>query len=121
MSLVEHAERELRRTGAFDEDSERARSIVDAVRAFAGYGHSGGSAAVGIAALHDLLQGTPLGPLTDHPAEWQEVGPGVWQSRRRADAFSSDGGRTFHCLDEPVRWWRRLLRRGPRVHAAVTA
>lgn len=108
--LVRHARRELEAIGQFKGDPEFADSIVKAVEAFAAYGHSGGSAGAGIAMLHELLQFHNLGPLTDHPEEWMHVGAqdprtptgagDVWQSRRRADAFSEDGGKTYYCLDE---------------------
>lgn len=109
-NLVTHARAELERIGQFKEDPEFAESIVGAVAAFAAYGHSGGSAGAGIAMLHELLQFKPLGPLTDDPDEWQHVGAQeprtptgtgeVWQSRRRSDAFSEDGGKTYYLVDD---------------------
>lgn len=110
MTLVEHARRELTLCGQFKEDPEFSESIIKAVAGFTSYGHSGGSAAVGIEMLHDLLQYKPLSPLTDNPEEWMEVGSQeprtptgtgqVWQSRRRADAFSEDGGLTYYSVDD---------------------
>jgi hypothetical protein len=37
----------------------------------------------------------------------------LWQSRRRHDAFSTDGGETFYLLDERWHWprWRKVAKR----------
>ena len=106
-NLVAHARRELELCGQTFEDPEFAESIVQAVAAFASYGHSGGSAMVAVEMLHDLLRFRPLSPLTNDPAEWNNVsdqsGAPMWQSSRRPDAFSEDGGRTHYLLDEPGR------------------
>ena len=44
------------------------------------------------------------GSSNDNPAEWnavsEETGEIMWQSRRRPDAFSHDGGKTYYCLDD---------------------
>lgn len=98
MSLIEHAERELARLG---NDADFNESILGAVRAFASYGHSGGSASYAIPVLNDLLQFKNLTPLTDDPDEWMKVegssdsDEGLWQSCRRPEAFSEDGGKTY--------------------------
>lgn len=97
MSLVDHAKRELALAG---NDDEFNNCIIKAVDAFASYGHSGGSASVGIHILHDLLQFKNLTPLTDNPVEWNEVGTGIWQSNRNSEAFSKDGGKTYYLLSE---------------------
>lgn len=104
--LVEHAERELRACGQWDEDPEYAQSIVNAVAAFASYGHSGGSAGIAVEQLSRLLRFEALSPLTNDPDEWCDVAeyaPGVplWQNRRDSRMFSADGGRTYWCVDEP--------------------
>lgn len=96
-NLVEHAKRELERAG---NDPDFNESIIKAIQAFAEYGHSGGSAAFAIPMLGELLQFHNLTPLTDDPDEWIEVGDGVWQSTRRPDAFSNDGGVTYRLNSE---------------------
>jgi len=112
MSLVEHAKNELELCGQFKDDPAYAQSLVAAVAAFASYGHSGGSAAVGIAQLHRLLQFLPLSPLTNDPAEWQEVGTQpaaaagwgspMYQSRRSSACFTTDTTfATYYDLDGP--------------------
>ncbi len=102
-NLVDHAKRELALAGndeAFD------NSIIKAVEAFASYGHSGGSASVGIQLLNDLLQFKNLTPLTDNPDEWIHIhedvweGDSVWQNCRNGEAFSNDEGKTYYLLSE---------------------
>ena len=107
MSLVEHARRELRLCGQTAEDPEYAESIVKAVESFASYGHSGGSAMVGIEQLHTLLKFGTLSPLTADPAEWLDrsemSSAPLWQSSRNPGAFSEDGGKTYYLLDDEPR------------------
>jgi len=104
MSLVEHAKREL---ALLDNDEPFNDCIIKAVEAFAAYGHSGGSASVGIYILNDLLQFKELSPLTNDPEHWvhhtEEVWGepgGIWQSSRCAEAFSNDGGKTYYLISE---------------------
>lgn len=104
MSLVEHAEKELRIAGLFDEDSDYGSdlgsSILGVVKSFSEYGHSGGSAMTSIAILEKLLRFEPLTPLTSDPSEWMEVSTNIWQSRRNSEAFSHDGGKTYYLLSD---------------------
>jgi hypothetical protein len=97
--LVQHAIREL---ALVDNDKEFNDCIINAVREFAKYGHSGGSAGVAIHILNDLLQYKNLSPLTDDPSEWMHVSDNepCWQSRRNPEAFSNDGGKTYYLLSE---------------------
>lgn len=100
--LVQHAIREL---ALVDNDKAFNDCIINAVREFAKYGHSGGSAGVAIHILNDLLQFQNLSPLTDDPDEWMLIeeaiaGPNCWQSRRNPEAFSNDGGKTYYLLSE---------------------
>jgi hypothetical protein len=112
VTLLEHAITELTKSGAMDEDPEWCQSIIRAVEGFRSYGHSGGSAAVGIATLQRLLEYKPLSELTNEPREWHPVTWGskleVWQSARWSEAFSTDKGRTYYVLSElkPRRWYR---------------
>ena len=95
--LVEHAKKELARAG---NDKDFDNSIIAAAEAFATYGHSGGSAGVGIWILGELLQFKNITPLTEDPAEWMSLGDGTWQSNRCSEAFSHDGGFTYYLLSE---------------------
>lgn len=99
MSTVEHARAELQRVGALDQTPEWAESLVAAVEAFASYGHSGGSAMVGIDTLFRLLRQEALSPLSSDPDEWAdrsaESGMPWWQNVRDSRAMSHDGGKTW--------------------------
>lgn len=103
-NLVEHAKRELEIIG---EDPETIAGYLKVIQAFADMGHSGGSAAVAIPVINELLQFNNLAPLTDDPKEWVhhnasvwgEEG-GVWQNCRNGEAFSHDGGKTYYLLSE---------------------
>ena len=114
--LVAHARSELgrlrsRRNNPADEtdhaETELHESIVATVQAFATFEHSGSSAAWAREALSDLLGFQPLGPLTDDPDEWAEIGETVWQNLRKPTCFSSDGGATYYDLTEFERSGRR--------------
>jgi hypothetical protein len=108
-NLVQHARRELALAG---NDAEFNTAMVNAVRAFASYGHSGGSASIAIPMLNDLLCQKNLTPLTDASSEWNHVGAeewpdgtkeGVWQNCRNSEAFSKDGGKTYTLLSDKGR------------------
>ena len=106
-TLVEHARRELSLIGQTEEDPEFTKSIIKAVEGFTSYGHSGGSAPIGIGMLTELLQFKNLSPLTDNPDEWMQHGEdvwpepgGIWQNKRNSEAFSKDGGKTYYLLSE---------------------
>jgi hypothetical protein len=110
-NLLAHAEREMQRAHVEDEVQP---SLLQAITAFSGYGHSGGSASVCIPLLSDLLQFKALSPLTDDPSEWQDrsdiSGYPIWQSIRDSEAMSEDGGKTYWLLREERRWARGLIR-----------
>jgi hypothetical protein len=101
MTLVEHARRELQLIG---EEPDVTEWYCRVITEFASAGHSGGSAAVAIPVLHELLQFHPLTPLTADPAEWinqsKPSGYPLWQNRRDSRAFSADGGKTYWLLHE---------------------
>ena len=99
-NFARHAWDELVRVGAFTADTDfyggmTGRAIMELIETFAAQGHSGASAPTVIAAFAKLASFEPLTALTDDPDEWQEVADGLWQSCRKPDAFSRDGGRTY--------------------------
>lgn len=100
-NLVNHARRELEIIG---EEPEFINGYLKVIQAFSEMGHSGGSASVAIPVINKLLQFQNISPLTDDPDEWMNVsevsGDAMWQSRRRADAFSRDGGKTYYLLQD---------------------
>lgn len=99
-NLVDHAKRELNLLG---EEPETVEGYIKVIRAFSDMGHSGGSASVAIPVINELLQFHNLRSLTDDPREWNQVEMGdepCWQSNRRSEAFSYDGGKTYYLLSE---------------------
>ncbi len=109
-NLIEHAKEELTRAGLFADDSDYGGMLGDAVleliSVFAGQGHSGMSAEMVTDIFSRLARYQTLTSLTDDPTEWMQVEMGkqdCWQSRRRPDAFSLDGGKTYYLLDEEPR------------------
>ena len=114
MSLVEHAEFELQKSGLLDEDSDYdgmlGRAVLELVEVFSRQGHSGFSAAATIEALHRILRYEPLTPLTFEPDEWTEVGLGTWQNKRDPTVFSDDGGDSAYTFNDERRereWLKR--------------
>jgi hypothetical protein len=102
-SLIEHARRELALRG--ETDQAFVDSIIAAVRGFSSYpGHSGGSTAIAVEYVHDLLRWRTLTPLTRDPAEWIDrteiSGRPMWQNNRDPRAISEDGGLTYWLTDE---------------------
>jgi hypothetical protein len=104
MALVAFAESELRRAGLFEKDAdydgEIGPAVLDLVRKFASQGHSGFAAELALSAFDRVVRFKPLSALTTDPKEWMEVSTGIWQSRRLATVFSTDGGKTHYDLDE---------------------
>lgn len=107
MSLVDHARRELKLCGQYDEDPAYSQSLIAAVAALASYGHSGGSMSIAIDQLITLLRIRTLSPLTSDPDEWTDhseiSGTPIWQNKRDPAAFSTDGGATWHFVDDRER------------------
>lgn len=104
MSLVQHAETELRLAGLFDKDSDYdgalGPAVMELVEKFAAQGHSGFSAGLTLDLFNRVASFKPLTPITSNPDEWMECGPSVWQNRRKPTTFSKDGGKTWYDLDE---------------------
>jgi hypothetical protein len=130
------AEAELRRAGLFDEDSDYGgmlgESVMKLIEVFADEGHSGFSAAMAADIFGRLSSWKPLTPLTADPDEWMLIEEAMagradcWQSRRRPDAFSNDGGKTYYLLDEDRGKLRRLAQRVlrrqfPKMHRSESA
>lgn len=122
MALVDHAERELRRAGLFDEDSDYegalGEHVLALVKVFADQGHSGYSAGLAIqlfgkVARYETL--TPLGNPTE-TGEYIVHAEDAWQSTRDGCVFSADQGKTWYHLDKYrtrlqrcLAWMRRHL------------
>ena len=103
-NFVTHARRELELVG---EDPAIIEWYLNVIRAYAAFGHSGGSHGATLSTLYELLQFKNLKPLTDDPDEWfhhtaekwGEPG-GIWQNIRNGEAFSFDGGKTYYLNSE---------------------
>lgn len=83
-----------------DEDAQRDMNadILRVVEAFAGQGHSGGTAPYAIGIITKLLRFEALSPLTGEPSEWTrlEYGPDMgWQNNRCSHVFKSEDGRAY--------------------------
>lgn len=109
-NLVEHAEREMRLAGLYDEDSPYGGMIPEAVlalvKAHAAQGHSGGSHAQVMAIFNRVANFKALAPITSNPEEWIDRtnisgGNPTWQSNRQSSIFSEDGGKTWYDIDDP--------------------
>jgi hypothetical protein len=101
-NLVEHAEREMRRAGLFNEDADyggaHAHCVLELIKVFASQGHSGASAMLVRKLFHHLSNFENLTELNNDPNEWMEIGENVWQSTRNPEAFSRDHGKTYYLL-----------------------
>lgn len=99
MSLIAHAQDELKRVGLFDEDSDYGgmlgKAVMELITVFANQGHSGASANMVSMLFNQLVNYRTLSPLTSNPDEWVEVADNLWQNKRNPAAFSTDGGQTW--------------------------
>jgi hypothetical protein len=97
--MIEYAKKELELAGYYDEDSDYAGMLPDAVleivEVFANQNHSGMSAAIVLSLLDKLLRFKPLTPLTGEDDEWNEVGNGVYQNKRCSSVFKENGKAYF--------------------------
>ena len=113
MSLVKHAEYELRRAGLFDKDSDYGgmlgESTMKLIKVFSEEGHSGFSAHMQIEIFKRLANFKTLTPLTNNPEEWYDVkeygdpNKPMWQNKRQSSCFSEDGGNTYYDVDDKDR------------------
>lgn len=116
MTMTDIHIEELKRADLFDKDSNYGGMLGEAVKelllVFQKQGHSGSSAQMTALLFYKLVKGEPLSPLTNDPAEWNEVTPGILQSNRishcfiekaeshrpytiEGKAFSDDGGKSY--------------------------
>lgn len=104
--LLAHAKRELDLIGMTHNPDGQDRlgrdGVLELIHLFSTQGHSGSSALWMLETVERLLRYEPLSPLTDDPAEWMDVADDLWQSRRKPDAFSCDGGKTYYLVDDKI-------------------
>lgn len=101
-NLVDHAERELKRSGLLDEDSDYGgmlgESVLKLIRDFSEEGHSGASAGFAVSVFEKLARYEPLTPLTGEDDEWKKVEYGcepAYQNIRCGHVFKDSDGRTY--------------------------
>lgn len=97
MTLIGFARHELE---LIDTEPDVIDAYLKVLECFYEVTHTNGEPQLFISTIADLLYGTPLSPLTDDPDEWMEVAEKIWQSRRISEAFSFNGGKTYHLLSE---------------------
>lgn len=115
--MIEHAERELRLAGLFDEgsdyDGEIAEAVMELVRVHAAREHSGGSHQAVVSLFAKVTSFKALSPLTSNPDEWNDITETqlvlgsqrkpCWQNKRQSSCFSEDGGKTWYDIDDKPR------------------
>lgn len=109
MAIVNWAENELELAGYRADDKEEGpnkwlrEGVLDLLRVFADQGHSGSSAPYAVGIFERLASWKPLTPLTGHDDEWNEVGEGVYQSKRASNVFKDSDGNAYQ-IDGIVFW-----------------
>lgn len=120
MSLVEHAERELREAGLFEQgydyDGMLGEAVLELVKVFAAQGHSGYSAHMTIDLFRRVASYQVLNPLKNPMSTGEYIdhadthgGNPIFQSTRKSSVFSEDGGKTWYDIDKRVPWWKRMF------------
>jgi hypothetical protein len=88
------------------------KCVLDMVRHWDSYNHSGASHKKCLAIFNRVINFKPLTSLTDDPNEWQEVSSGKWQNIRMYSAFSMDGGKTYYDIDtKKVPFWKFWIKK----------
>jgi len=82
--LLAHAKAEFDLAGVSEEER---KEVMELLECFARQGHSGGSAPITLDVFHKLAMYKPLSEITDANADWQEVAPVIFQSRRLSSLF----------------------------------
>jgi hypothetical protein len=104
-TLAQYARAELARAALFEADSDYegqlGEAVMELIHVFSSQGHSGYSAAMTVELFSRLAAWKPLSRITSNPAEWVDVGGGMWQNNRQSSAFSYDGGQTWYDIDDP--------------------
>ena len=107
-NILAHAKVELDRIGMTEDSADEMnramrKHILHMMKEFAKEGHSGFSASYAISILTRLMDFKPLSPLTGDDAEWNEVGEGHYQNKRRSSVFIDANGSCYD-IDGRVFW-----------------
>jgi hypothetical protein len=107
--IIAHAEREFsllpKPENTLDQtyQSWLQEAALELLFVFSKQGHSGGTAADLLALFNRLAEQEALTPITDNPAEWEDMsvpaGYPFWQNKRSSRFFSTDGGKTYFDCD----------------------
>ena len=111
MSLIKHAERELRLAGFFDKDSDYegalGKAVMELIEVFSKQGHSGFSANRVVSLFEKVARYENLLPLTGEDSEWNDISDldgGTLQNNRVSSVFKEkETGRAYY-IDAIV--WR---------------
>lgn len=111
MSLIKHAERELRLAGFFDKDSDYegalGKAVMELIKVFSKQGHSGFSANRVVSLFEKVARYENLLPLTGEDSEWNDISDlngGTLQNNRVSSVFKEkETGRAYY-IDAIV--WR---------------
>ena len=102
-NLAEHARTELILIG---KTPGEISAIVDILQGFSDLAAFGETPMEALPNITSLLYFKNLSELTDDPNEWADISSAagrssqLWQSTRNAEAFSTDGGKTYYTLSE---------------------
>ena len=107
-NILDHAKDELDRIGMTEDSPDEMtrmmrKHILHMMQEFANEGHSGFSAYYAISILTKLMDFKPLSPLTGEDNEWNLVGDGHWQNKRRSSVFKDSDGSCYD-IDGKVFW-----------------
>lgn len=115
MSLVQHAERELKLAGLFDKDSDYGgmlgHAMIRLIKVFAAERHSGASAGISRMLFAKLSNFENLTPITKD--DWNDVSEmggrkeatKFYQCKRNPELFSTDL-ETYYNVDKPEALFR---------------
>ena len=95
MSLDNYAKRELNMLLSGEDDGIQIsinNHILEMIKLFANFGHSGSTAHYTINILNRLLRFKPLKPLTGEDDEWNQCDTKTWQNKRCSSVFKDENG-----------------------------
>lgn len=99
MDIFDHAKSELEFSG---ESKAVINSYLNCIEVMQDLKRNGVSVNEALVNIAKLMMMQNITELSSDPDEWELAGPSqnIWQSKRNAEAFSTDGGRTYYILSE---------------------
>ena len=102
MTLLAHAETELKAIGMLDGDEMNeamSKNVFELLAVFSKQGHSGFSALYAVGLFEKLARFEPLAPLTGADEEWccvsEASGEPMWQNKRASHVFKGGDGQAY--------------------------